>query len=160
VLPSFLAHTFCNLMGLPAIGQSLADHPTKKICELTPRASASSIADNSHLGRIPRWHRRLCLLHRQGVMAATRCSFCSSVVGMLVDLYAPCPTSLLPLSRLLSSLSVCPAALRGLDSQPYSSCIVHPCIPNSSARVRLDDGTGVRGDTGPEVGALLGDAEK
>lgn len=30
--------------------------------------------------------------------------------------------------------------------------------PQLSARERLDDGTGVRGDTGPEVGALLGDA--
>jgi hypothetical protein len=30
--------------------------------------------------------------------------------------------------------------------------------PQLCANERLDDGTGVRGDTGPEVGALLGDA--
>lgn len=33
VIPPFLAHSFCNLMGLPPLAGALRQWPDKKLCE-------------------------------------------------------------------------------------------------------------------------------
>lgn len=178
VVPSMAAHIFCNYMGLPDIAGAIERNPKRKLCMSLATLSSILTMKRSPLP-ISRESLALCMASR-GSNEQTIRTLRASRPGRSPRsvLYTHTPPAFNLYAHMLAIMSLARSASPPIASPQHatrfqftapgggimqpprgdiSSCIVHQCIP-LNPESRLDDSAGVRGNTGPEVGALLGDA--